>query len=44
MDLRNELKKIKELVNEGLITQEDYDFKKKQLLENNNQASASNGT
>jgi hypothetical protein len=32
VDVKAELKKYKEMLDEGLITQEDYDAKKKELL------------
>ena len=32
VDVKSELKKFKEMLDEGLITQEDYDAKKKELL------------
>ena len=32
VDVKEELKKYKEMLDEGLITQEDYDAKKKELL------------
>ena len=32
VDVKSELKKYKEMMDEGLITQEDYDAKKKELL------------
>jgi hypothetical protein len=34
--MKNELKELKDLLDEGLITQEDYDKKKNDLLSNNN--------